>query len=190
MNETKSIDGCFKISTTSIFTRHNGVARPVNLLGLRQRQSRITEPNGQLDSFTQMIPQEHFKPMIVHSSSFFSSRDSRPATSDWQAGRGLKQAAGLFTTIIVACLCVAATCEAGIEANAYITNKGSATLSVINTETQTVVGPAIPVGVQPFGVAATPDGRFVYVTNVVSNTVSVISADTNLASSTRRRLCC
>jgi outer membrane autotransporter protein len=131
-----------------------------------------------------MIPQEHFKPMIVHSSSFFSSSDSRPATSNRQAGRGSKQAAGLLTTIIVACLCVAATCEAGIEANAYITNNGSANLSVINTETQTVVGPVIPVGTEPFGAAATPDGRFVYVTNVVSNTVSVISADTNLVSST------
>ena len=76
---------------------------------------------------------------------------------------------------------MAATCDAGIEANAYITNNLSGSLSVINTETQTVVGPAITVGVQPFGVAETPDGRFVYVANVVSNTVSVISADTNLA---------
>ncbi len=122
--------------------------------------------------------------MIVHSSSFFSSSDSKSATSDWQAGRRPKQASGLFTAVVVAGLWVAATCDAQIEANAYITNNLSDTVSVINTETQTVVGPAIPVGVQPFGVAATPDGRFVYVANVVSNTVSVINADTNLVSST------
>src|SRR5271154_6288064 len=101
-----------------------------------------------------MFPQEHFEPMIVHSSSFFSSRDSKSATSDWQAGRRPKQESGLFTAVVVACLWVAATCDAGIEANAYITNNGSATLSVINTETQTAVGSPIPVGVQPFGVAA------------------------------------
>jgi YVTN family beta-propeller protein/autotransporter-associated beta strand protein len=137
-----------------------------------------------LISFTKMFPQEHFKPMIVHSSSFFSSRDSKSATSDWRGGCRPKQASGLFTAVVIAGLWVAATCDAGIEANAYITNNLSDNLSVINTETQTVVGPAIPVGVQPFGVAATPDGRFVYVANVVSNTVSVINADTNLASST------
>ncbi|HSZ76705.1 MAG TPA: hypothetical protein VK775_04860, partial [Chthoniobacterales bacterium] len=124
-----------------------------------------------------MFPQEHFKPMIVHSSSFFSSSDSKSATSDWQAGRRPKQKSGLFMAVVVAGLWVAATCDAQIEANAYITNNVSGTLSVINTETQTVVGQPITVGVQPFGVAATPDGRFVYVTNVVNGTVSVISAD-------------
>jgi YVTN family beta-propeller protein/autotransporter-associated beta strand protein len=131
-----------------------------------------------------MIPQEHFKPMRVHNSSVFSSSDARSATSDWQAVRRLQQACGLFTAVVVAGLGVAATCEAQIEANAYISNNGSNTVSVINTETQALVGSAIPVGTQPFGSAATPDGRFVYVANVVSNTVSVISADTNLVSTT------
>jgi hypothetical protein len=56
--------------------------------------------DGQLDSFTKMFPQGHFKPMIVHSSSFFSSSDSKSATSDWQAGRRPKQASGLFTAVV------------------------------------------------------------------------------------------
>jgi YVTN family beta-propeller protein/autotransporter-associated beta strand protein len=141
------------------------------------------QADGQLDFFTKMFPQEHFKPMIVRSSSFFSSRDSKSATIQRQAGCHWKRASGVFTAVVVACLCVAATCDAQIEANAYISNNGSNTVSVINTETQAIVG-SIPVGTEPFGSAATPDGRFVYVANVVSNTVSVISADTNLVSTT------
>jgi YVTN family beta-propeller protein/autotransporter-associated beta strand protein len=164
---------------TFIFSGYKGTAHlAIYLLSPKGKA------DGQLDSFTKMFPQEHFKPMIVHSSSFFSPSDSKSATSDWQAGRRPKQKSGLFMAVVVAGLWVAATCDAGIEANAYITNNVSGTLSVINTETQTVVGQPITVGVQPFGVAATPDGRFVYVTNVVNGTVSVISADTNLISST------
>ena len=57
--------------------------------------------------------------------------------------------------------------------NAYITNSGSNTVSVIDTATNTVVS-TIPVGISPGGVAVTPDGSKVYVTNFLSNTVSVI----------------
>jgi YVTN family beta-propeller protein len=42
--------------------------------------------------------------------------------------------------------------------NAYITNLGSNTVSVIATATNKVVGLPIPVGLSPFGVAVTPDG--------------------------------
>ena len=49
--------------------------------------------------------------------------------------------------------------------NAYITNPGDNTVSVIDTATNTVVGSPIPVGSFPFGVAVTPDGSKVYVTN-------------------------
>jgi YVTN family beta-propeller protein/autotransporter-associated beta strand protein len=130
-----------------------------------------------------MNSQRYFKAIKVLSSSFFCS-NSRPATSDWQAGHCPRKASWLFTAAVVAGLGVAGTGDAQIEANAYISNNGSNSVSVINTETQAIVGPAIPVGVQPFGAATTPDGRFVYVANVVSNTVSVISADTNLVSMT------
>jgi len=50
---------------------------------------------------------------------------------------------------------------------------------VIDTNTNTVVGSPIAVGINPIGVALTPDGRFVYVTNASSNTVSVIDHATN-----------
>ena len=63
----------------------------------------------------------------------------------------------------------------------YVTNTGDDTVSVIDTATNTVVGLPIPVGVSPTGVAVTPDGTKVYVTNsnVADNTVSVIKTATN-----------
>jgi len=41
---------------------------------------------------------------------------------------------------------------------AYVTNFLSNNVSVIDTATNMVVGPPIPVGVGPWGVAITPDG--------------------------------
>jgi len=62
--------------------------------------------------------------------------------------------------------------------NAYIPNRGSANVSVINTSTNTVIA-TIPVGGSPVGVAVSPDGSRVIVTNQDSNTISVISTTTN-----------
>ena len=50
----------------------------------------------------------------------------------------------------------------------------SNTVSVINPATNTVVA-TIAVGDGPFGVAINPTNGLVYVTNVRSNTVSVVS---------------
>jgi YVTN family beta-propeller protein len=63
--------------------------------------------------------------------------------------------------------------------NAYITNMGDNTVSVIATATNTVVGAPILVGRNPFGVAVTSDGSKVYVTNGLDNTISVIATATN-----------
>ncbi len=63
--------------------------------------------------------------------------------------------------------------------NAYITNSGDNTVSVIDTATNNVVGTPIPVGSGPEGVAATPDGAKVYIANSGDNTVSVIDTATN-----------
>ena len=49
---------------------------------------------------------------------------------------------------------------------------------MIDTRTNTVIEPPIPVGRIPFGVAVTPDGSKVYVGNYLSNTVSVIATAT------------
>src|SRR5215470_5486086 len=61
---------------------------------------------------------------------------------------------------------------------AYVTNRMSDTVSVIDTATNTVVA-TVPVGRFPFGVAITPDGTHAYVTNNASRTVSVIDTATN-----------
>jgi YVTN family beta-propeller protein len=54
---------------------------------------------------------------------------------------------------------------AGVAQNAYITNIDSARVSVIDTASNTWIA-TIPVGSGPFGVAVTPDGSTVYVSNL------------------------
>lgn len=71
-----------------------------------------------------------------------------------------------------------------LTAYAYITNEDSNTVSVIDTRTNTVVATIpIPLGQGPFGVAVSPDGLLVYVTNRMETGgnyyVSIIDAATN-----------
>ncbi|MFM7146322.1 MAG: beta-propeller fold lactonase family protein [Actinomycetales bacterium] len=60
---------------------------------------------------------------------------------------------------------------------AFVTNFESDTVSVIDLATNTVVQ-VIPVGDGPSGVAVSPTSGSVYVTNVLSNTVSVLKSPT------------
>lgn len=53
------------------------------------------------------------------------------------------------------------------------------TVSVVNAATDATVGTPIAVGNLPYGVATSPDGSHVYVTNSGSNSVSVIDTATN-----------
>ncbi|HET9374252.1 MAG TPA: YncE family protein [Chthoniobacterales bacterium] len=73
------------------------------------------------------------------------------------------------------------TCDAQIKVKAYITDPDSASnkVFVIDTATNTIVGSPISTGVMPIGVAVTPDGRYVYIANNGSNTVSVLDAVTD-----------
>ena len=82
----------------------------------------------------------------------------------------------LAFALSLACLFAPASARAQ---NAYITNSGDKTVSVIDTATNTVVGSPISVGDAPSGVAVTPDGSKVYVANEDDNTVSVIDTATN-----------
>jgi YVTN family beta-propeller protein len=67
----------------------------------------------------------------------------------------------------------------GFAQNAYITNHTlPGTVSVINTANNKVIA-TIPVGDGTFGVAVSPDGSRVYVTNNDAETVSVIDTATN-----------
>ena len=67
---------------------------------------------------------------------------------------------------------------AAMAQNAYISNQGSNSVSVINTATNAVVA-TVGVGTNPSGVAVTPDGTRAYVANTGSNSVSVINTATN-----------
>ncbi|WP_239696425.1 MULTISPECIES: IPT/TIG domain-containing protein [unclassified Streptomyces] len=59
-------------------------------------------------------------------------------------------------------------------ARAYVANRGSDTVSVIDTATHTVVE-NIGVGAGPTGLAVFPDGTHAYVVNAEANTVGVIA---------------
>ncbi len=62
---------------------------------------------------------------------------------------------------------------------AYITNIISSNISVIKTETNTVVA-TIPVVGNPIGIGVSPDGKIVYVsTNSSSNNINIINTATN-----------
>lgn len=60
---------------------------------------------------------------------------------------------------------------------AYIPDQSANTVSVIDIDTLTIVK-TINVGNNPFGVAATPDGRLIYVTNTDDDSISVIDGKT------------
>jgi YVTN family beta-propeller protein len=88
------------------------------------------------------------------------------------------------TAFAFACLLL---CSAqSLAQNAYITNIGDNTVSVINTATNKVTA-TIPVGRGPVGVAVTRNGSKVYVTNANEpdiGTVSVIDTATNTVTAT------
>ncbi len=63
--------------------------------------------------------------------------------------------------------------------DAFVLNEGSDDVSVINTQTNQVVGTPITVGSNPEAIAITPDGRFAYVANAGADSVSMIDTHTN-----------
>ena len=67
----------------------------------------------------------------------------------------------------------------------YTVNTPSDTVDVIDTATRAIVA-RIPVGIDPVGIAVRPDGREVWVSNHISDSVSVIDSDP--ASPTRHQV--
>ncbi|MCW2882902.1 MAG: beta-propeller repeat-containing protein [Sphaerisporangium sp.] len=84
-------------------------------------------------------------------------------------------AAGLATPVAVS---APAAADPQVREFAYVANRGSDTVSVINTATNTVTA-TIAVGSVPDGVAIAPNGRRAYVANFSSKNVSVIDTVTN-----------
>lgn len=63
----------------------------------------------------------------------------------------------------------------------YVTNSESNTVSVIDTDTNTVLGNPIKVGTSPKGIAYDPENERMYVANFGSSTVSMIDTTSNQA---------
>jgi YVTN family beta-propeller protein len=68
------------------------------------------------------------------------------------------------------------------DSRAYITSAGANAILPLRYFPQIDPEDPIPVGLHPYGIAAAPSGRRVYVTNFFSNDVSVIDTDSSRAS--------
>ena len=85
----------------------------------------------------------------------------------------------IHLALLVAVCWVGTSAESALGRDAYIANEESDSVSVINTQTNEVVGSPIEVGTFPDGIAITPDGSSAYVINYDSKDVSVIDTQTN-----------
>src|SRR5262249_20227044 len=100
------------------------------------------------------------------------------ATMSWKLGKN-KVMHSLLKQVLLATLFSLSSVGTVLAQNAYFTNSGDNTVSVIDTTSNTVTA-TITVGNSPFGVAVTPDGSTVYVANSMDNTVSVIPTSVNM----------
>ena len=109
-----------------------------------------------------------------------------------RARRGSDTPRSIYALIAGACLWAADICDAQIQVYAYIPSasvsisNGQPTFNpgqvfVIDTAKNQPVGSPISVGFLPAGVTVTPDGRYAYVTNNGSGTMSVIDTASHTA---------
>ncbi len=93
--------------------------------------------------------------------------------------RGAKR--GVF--VVAAAAGLMSMAAGAMAQNAYVTNSGDKTVSVIDTTTNAVVA-TISVGLEPVDVAIVPDGTRAFVVDMGDNAVSVIDTATNTAITT------
>jgi len=86
---------------------------------------------------------------------------------------------GVRRACLVAAVIALVAAAPAAARDAYVTNQNDDDVSVIDTATNTKVGADIGVGVDPVGIAITPDGARAYVTNQNDADVSVIDTATN-----------
>jgi YVTN family beta-propeller protein len=93
--------------------------------------------------------------------------------------------AALVYFLSIGSSCALASSEQGTHTNpyAYITNRESCNVSVIDTVNNTITA-TVPVKSHPFGIAVSPDGTKVYVANNGDDNVSVIDTATKNITST------
>jgi YVTN family beta-propeller protein len=104
------------------------------------------------------------------------SKSSKRSHASW--ARGL---AALSVALVLVLALGARVAEA--SPFAYVANATDNTVSVIDTASN-ILATTITVGVQPTGIAVTPDGAPAYVANRGSNSVSVITTATNQVTGT------
>jgi YVTN family beta-propeller protein len=88
---------------------------------------------------------------------------------------------GVFALVVA--VAALAPAPGAIAQNAYLTNSGDNTVSVIDVATNAVVG-SVTVGTEPADVAIVPDGTRAYVANMGGESVSVIDTATNAVAAT------
>ena len=86
---------------------------------------------------------------------------------------------GLLASIVLAVLLAAGQVRAQTGPFLYVPNFGDASVSVIDTPTNTVAGSTITVGTSPATAAVRGDESIVYVANNGSNSVSVVNTASN-----------
>src|SRR6202022_2589796 len=141
---------------------------------------RLNRPNGELPLYGGHNNSQNGNKSMKERKLFgCASVTSGSFKSGIRAGHGLDNPAWVFAAVVGTCIWASRPCDGQIEVSAYISNGGSNNVSVIDTETNTVVGSPLTVGSQPAGVAVTPDGKYAYVTNNGSNAISIIDTVTN-----------
>ena len=86
---------------------------------------------------------------------------------------------GFVLALVLAVLLLGLLATSALAQYAYVVNEGSDNVSVIDTQTNKVVGSSIVVGEWPDSIAITPDGKTAYVANGRSDSVSVIDTQTD-----------
>ncbi|HEV2800475.1 MAG TPA: YncE family protein [Pyrinomonadaceae bacterium] len=85
----------------------------------------------------------------------------------------------IFSLLILFSTATAATAHAAQQCRLYATDYRTASVRQMDCKTNQTLAP-ITVGVQPFGIVASPDGEYLYVANYGSNSISVINTDSNV----------
>src|SRR5678816_897137 len=96
----------------------------------------------------------------------------RKSSSSLRTARVLRRYGPFLSKCLIAFMISLECCSASAEL-VFVANSGSGTLSVIDSDSATVIR-TISVGGRPKHVEPSPDGTRVYVTNQGSNSVSVI----------------
>src|SRR6266545_3171371 len=81
-----------------------------------------------------------------------------------------------FVRAVVLLLCCGGVVAAKAAPFAYVSNEGSSSVSIIDTATDKVVS-TMKIGQKPRGIAISPDGKRLYISDQTANALRVIDTD-------------